>query len=59
MTPAPNLLPHITPRAQETLTYAALLRLPRSTTRAEKLARVDKVMDALGLSKSKETIIGE
>lgn len=44
---------------QETLTYAALLRLPRHMSNADKLARVEQVIDALGLRKSKDTIIGE
>jgi hypothetical protein len=44
---------------QETLTYAALLRLPRAMTHAQKAERVDTVLEALGLVKSKDTIIGE
>lgn len=44
---------------QETLTYAALLRLPGSMTRKQKYERVDTVMEALGLVKSQNTIIGE
>jgi ABC-type multidrug transport system ATPase subunit len=44
---------------QETLSYAALLRLPASMSRADKLGRVEQVIDALGLRKSKDTIIGE
>lgn len=43
---------------QETLTYAALLRLPGSMTRKQKHERVDTVLEALGLVKSKDTIIG-
>lgn len=43
---------------QETLGYAALLRLPRAMSRDEKLERVDTVLEALGLAKSKDTIIG-
>jgi ABC-type multidrug transport system ATPase subunit len=43
---------------EETLTYAALLRLPHDTPRDEKAARVDAVIDVLGLRKSKGTIIG-
>lgn len=46
-------------RPQETLTYAALLRLPGSMTRKQKYERVDTVMEALGLVKSQNTIIGE
>ena len=44
---------------QETLSYAALLRLPRDMSRKEKLERVDMVIEALGITKSKNTIIGE
>jgi hypothetical protein len=44
---------------QETLTYAALLRLPGAMTHAQKAERVDTVLEALGLVKSKDTIIGE
>jgi hypothetical protein len=44
---------------QETLSYAALLRLPAAMSRADKLGRVEQVIDALGLRKSKDTIIGE
>jgi ABC-type multidrug transport system ATPase subunit len=44
---------------QETLTYAALLRLPGSMTHKQKTDRVDRVMEALGLVKSKDTIIGK
>jgi ABC-type multidrug transport system ATPase subunit len=43
---------------QETLTYAALLRLPGSMTRKQKVERVDTVLQALGLTKSRDTIIG-
>jgi hypothetical protein len=43
----------------ETLSYAALLRLPRELSRAQKLERVEQVIDALGVRKSKNTIIGE
>jgi len=44
---------------QETLTYAALLRLPGSMSHKQKVERVDTVLEALGLVKSKDTIIGE
>jgi ABC-type multidrug transport system ATPase subunit len=44
---------------QETLSYAALLRLPAGMSRADKLGRVEQVIDALGLRKSKDTIIGK
>ncbi|WIA19845.1 hypothetical protein OEZ85_005749 [Tetradesmus obliquus] len=43
---------------KETLSYAALLRLPAGMSRADKLGRVEQVVDALGLRKSKNTIIG-
>ncbi len=43
---------------QETLTYAAMLRLPRSMSKKDKLERVGRVIDALGLRKSANTIIG-
>ncbi|KAF6261731.1 hypothetical protein COO60DRAFT_1699664 [Scenedesmus sp. NREL 46B-D3] len=43
---------------KETLQYAALLRLPSSMSRGDKMGRVDQVIDALGLRKSKDTIIG-
>ncbi|KAJ9515493.1 hypothetical protein QJQ45_016484 [Haematococcus lacustris] len=42
----------------ETLTYAGLLRLPNAMSRADKRARVDAVIEVLGLSKSRDTIIG-
>jgi ABC-type multidrug transport system ATPase subunit len=43
---------------QETLAFAAELRLPRSTTAAQRAARVEGVIAALGLSKCRGTIIG-
>lgn len=42
----------------ETLYYAAMLRLPRTMSAEEKVARVDSVVDSLGLRKCKDTIIG-
>jgi len=42
----------------ETLLYAAKLRLPSSMTKAEKKQRVETVIQALGLSTCKDTIIG-
>ncbi|GLI63140.1 hypothetical protein VaNZ11_006048 [Volvox africanus] len=42
----------------ETLYFAALLRLPRSWSRADKLARVDLVIAGLGLERCRDTIIG-
>jgi ABC-type multidrug transport system ATPase subunit len=43
----------------ETLYYAAMLRLPREMTKAQKQERVAKVITALGLKKCQNTIIGE
>ena len=42
----------------EVLRYAALLRLPRGMAQADKDARVEEVIGALGLAKSRGTIIG-
>ncbi len=42
----------------ETLYYAALLRLPKSWTREQKLERVEMVLRGLGLVKARDTIIG-
>jgi ABC-type glutathione transport system ATPase component len=42
----------------ETLLYAAKLRLPSSMSKAEKKQRVDTVIQALGLSTCRDTIIG-
>ncbi|KAG2425311.1 hypothetical protein HXX76_013891 [Chlamydomonas incerta] len=42
----------------ETLYFAALLRLPRSWSRADKLNRVEMVVDGLGLERCRDTIIG-
>ncbi|GBF99558.1 ABC transporter G family member-like [Raphidocelis subcapitata] len=43
---------------EETLGYAAALRLPRGTSAAQRRARVDDVIAALGLGKCRGTIIG-
>lgn len=43
---------------QETLAFAAELRLPRATTAAQRTARVEGVISALGLQKCRGTIIG-
>lgn len=43
----------------ETLYYAALLRLPKFMTRAEKIGRVEAVVYALGLEKCRNTLIGK
>ncbi|ERM94760.1 hypothetical protein AMTRI_Chr03g144040 [Amborella trichopoda] len=50
------LYAHLT--VSETLTFAALLRLPDSITRAKKLEQAEHVLNQLGLSKCKNTIIG-
>ncbi len=42
----------------ETLYFAAMLRLPRSMSRAQKIARVTDVIHSLGLERCKHTIIG-
>eukprot|EP00198_Chlamydomonas_reinhardtii_P001397 XP_001690733.1 predicted protein [Chlamydomonas reinhardtii] len=42
----------------ETLYFAALLRLPRSWSRADKLSRVEMVVEGLGLERCRDTIIG-
>lgn len=42
----------------ETLYFAAMLRLPSTLPKAEKVARVELVIDVLGLSKCRDTIIG-
>lgn len=42
----------------ETLYFAAMLRLPRTMTKAQKVERVDAVITALGLQHCKNTIIG-
>ncbi|KAJ8445178.1 hypothetical protein Cgig2_029550 [Carnegiea gigantea] len=50
------LYPHLTVR--ETLLYCALLRLPYTLPRSDKISAVDSVMRELGLSKCGDTIIG-
>ena len=42
----------------ETLYYAAMLRLPRTMTTAQKEERVRNVIRTLGLEKCKDTIVG-
>lgn len=42
----------------ETLYYVALLRLPKSWSKEEKVARVDRVIDVLRLQKARDTVIG-
>ena len=43
----------------EVLYYAAMLRLPRTMSVADKIHRVDTVIKALGLDTCRDTIIGE
>lgn len=43
---------------EEQLTYAALLRLPPSMSREKKLMRVNRVIQELGLSKVRNTMLG-
>ncbi|KAH9625953.1 hypothetical protein KSS87_020373 [Heliosperma pusillum] len=50
------LYPHLTVR--ETLLYTALLRLPNTVTKPDKISAVDLVISELGLSKCEDTIIG-
>eukprot|EP00041_Stephanoeca_diplocostata_P018664 m.392675 g.392675 ORF g.392675 m.392675 type:complete len:672 (+) comp21081_c0_seq1:174-2189(+) len=42
----------------ETLVYTALLRLPRSMSRKEKIGRANEVIDQLGLADCRDTRIG-
>lgn len=50
------LYPHLTVR--ETLIFCALLRLPNSLNRTEKIAVTNSVITELGLNKCEDTIIG-
>lgn len=50
------LLPTSTPR--EALLFSALLRLPRSSTREEKVKLVEKMLEDLGLTKCADTMVG-
>lgn len=43
---------------EEQLTYAALLRLPPNMSREKKLMRVNRVIQELGLSKVRNTMVG-
>jgi ABC-type multidrug transport system ATPase subunit len=43
----------------ETLLFAAMLRLPKHKSKAEKAARVEAVIKALGLTRCRDTIIGD
>lgn len=49
---------HETLTVWETLYFAAMLRLPKTMPKSEKMARVSAVVEALGLLKCKDTIIG-
>ncbi|GAB4861153.1 hypothetical protein Ancab_036310 [Ancistrocladus abbreviatus] len=49
-------LPHLT--VKETLTYAALLRLPNTLTREQKKERALNVISELGLESCQNTVIG-
>lgn len=48
-----------TATVREAITTAALLKLPRSLSRAEKLTRVDDVLKELDLEKCQNTLIGD
>ncbi|KAL0328502.1 UNVERIFIED_CONTAM: ABC transporter G family member 9 [Sesamum calycinum] len=50
------LYPHLT--VTETLVYTALLRLPRTLTKAEKAEHAEAVIAQLGLSRCRHSIIG-
>lgn len=50
------LYPHLT--VKETLTYAALLRLPASMTKKEKTEVAEQVIRQLGLERCRDTLIG-
>lgn len=50
------LYPHLT--VLETLTYAALLRLPKGLTRQEKMGQAEMVIMELGLVRCRNTMVG-
>lgn len=50
------LHPHLT--VAETLAFTALLRLPNTLTKQEKLAEAEAMISQLGLTKCKNTIVG-
>ncbi|GFP79315.1 ABC transporter g family member 9, partial [Phtheirospermum japonicum] len=50
------LHPHLT--VQETLVYTALLRLPRTLTKDQKVQHAEAVIGQLGLSRCRDSIIG-
>ena len=57
MTSQDDLL-HETLTVWEVLYYAAMLRLPRTMSKAQKMERVSVVIKALGIEKCRDTIIG-
>lgn len=50
------LYPHLT--VIETLTYAALLRLPKKLTREEKIEQAELIILELGLNKCRDSVVG-
>eukprot|EP00250_Pteridium_aquilinum_P017388 c23608_g2_i3 orf=356-2602(+) len=50
------LYPHLT--VKETLTYAAILRLPKNLSKKERMERAMEVIYELGLERCQDTIIG-
>ncbi|KAK9051138.1 hypothetical protein SSX86_027764 [Deinandra increscens subsp. villosa] len=50
------LYPHLT--VLETLTYAAMLRLPKSLTHEEKVEQAEMIITELGLTRCRDTIVG-
>ncbi|KAG6402486.1 hypothetical protein SASPL_134681 [Salvia splendens] len=50
------LYPHLT--VTETLVYTALLRLPRDLSKAEKVEHAEAVIEQLGLTRCRDSIIG-
>ncbi|XP_058183900.1 ABC transporter G family member 21-like [Rhododendron vialii] len=50
------LYPHLT--VLETLTYAALLKLPSKLTKDEKIEQAELVIEELGLTKCRDNVIG-
>ncbi|XP_022142763.1 ABC transporter G family member 9-like [Momordica charantia] len=50
------LLPHLT--VTETLVFTALLRLPNTLTKQQKVAQAEAVISQLGLSKCKNGVVG-
>lgn len=50
------LLPHLT--VSETLVFTALLRLPNTLTKEQKVGQAEAVISQLGLSKCKNSVVG-